>query len=86
MCEAKKYPRNPNPRIDSCMRPWIRLLESLGVENIVACCCGHSKYPATIVLRKLTGFYEAFSNTKINRKRKFYKRDSEGVYFIPEVC
>jgi hypothetical protein len=28
---------------------------------------------------------EFFSKTKIPRKTRFYKRDKQGVFFIPEV-
>lgn len=67
--------------------------------KIVACCCGHGKYPMTILVRgKLvnpnTVFINPFkkntiidicSNKLIPRKRRFYKRDKEGYYYIPET-
>lgn len=54
----------------------------------LASCCGHNRYPKTIVVRFRAdkGFvFEYFSGVIIPRKRRFYKRDKEGYYFIPEV-
>ena len=52
----------------------------------VACCCGHGKYPMTIVLKDLSGVvYELFSGIKIPRTRNFYKKDKQGIYYIPEL-
>jgi hypothetical protein len=45
----------------------------------------------TIVVRGTTisdveGFSDLFSETIIPRTRKFYKKDKNGIYYIPEVC
>jgi len=50
-------------------------------------CCGHKKYyPTIIVSHPLTEKrYEIFSGLEIPRKKKFYKRDKTGEYYIPEV-
>ena len=64
--------------------------------KIVACCCGHQeefkgKYPMTIVCEyydRKSGhqtFIEFISGKEIPRTRRFYKRDKQGVYYIPEV-
>lgn len=83
MCKWSKW---GNTRIDPCMRPLIKYLRSLHV-NTLACCCGHGKYPMTIVA--LCGFgqepCEILSGVWIPRKKRFYKRDKEGIYYIPEV-
>ena len=90
MCEAKRYKSGkPNPRIDKCMRNAIAALSCSGVK-ILACCCGHSKYHMSIGYSpaKVNGepiIFELFSGKMIRRKRKFYKRDKEGYYYIPEV-
>jgi hypothetical protein len=65
-----------------------RLIKYLNVfsEKPIACCCGHGKYPMTIVARlKYFGVVELLSGTSIPRKKKFYKRDKQGYYYIPEV-
>lgn len=44
------------------------------------------KYPMTIVCKDKNGrVYELFSNVTIKRKKRFYRLDDEGYYFIPEV-
>jgi len=71
-------------RIDKCMRSKILDLISRGY-NTVGCCCGHSKYPETIICVGKNGAYEYNSKTKIPRKKRFYKKDSNGYYYIPEI-
>ena len=86
MCKWNKW---GDTRIDPCMRSFMENL-SLAFEktdyNILACCCGHGKYPMTIVVglgRNLR--YEIVSGKYIPRKKKFYKKDKQGYYYIPEV-
>lgn len=80
-----------NPRvIDECMRKSIATLTIIFKHinfKILACCCGHNRYPITIVYRIpiLKTNYELFSGKIINRKKKFYYKDKEGYYFIPET-
>jgi len=75
-----------NPRkIDECM---INLIDSLQIYNVPtrACCCGHGKYPMTIIVQTCDGrFFEICHNKFIPRKRRFYKKDKQGYYYIPEV-
>lgn len=51
----------------------------------IASCCGHGKYPMTIVEHHCNGAFEILSRNYIPRTRKIYKRDLEGYYYIPEV-
>ena len=55
----------------------------------VASCCGHDKYPMTIIVEYVHNgikvYREILSNKIINRKRNFYKRDNEGYYYILEI-
>ncbi len=89
MCKKTNY-KIPNPRIDKCMEKLIRALRLYGIDTL-ACCCGHGKYPMTIVHRHnsndfLNGnIYDFISGWRIPRKRNFYKRDKQGYYYIPEV-
>ena len=54
--------------------------------KIVACCCGHKKYPMTIVAKDGNGMVlELCSGIYLKRKRNFYKRDKQGYYYIPET-
>lgn len=92
MCELNKY---GDRRIDPCLNYLIRLLNKAPKIETVACCCGHGKYPLTIVIKGKTWddktkkfidcFIEVISKSIIFRKKKFYKRDSEGYHYIPEA-
>jgi hypothetical protein len=84
MCEWNKW---GDTRIDPCMKYLIRNLNlSFNDLRTVACCCGHGKYPMTILVKDRFGnVYDLVSCEIINRKRRFYKRDSEGYYYIPET-
>jgi len=89
MCKTKRYKGTSNTRIDKCMKDCIHTLEVMSSEShikTVACCCGHGKYPMTIVVKNKSGWcWDLISGIDIPRKRNFYKRDSEGYYYIPEV-
>jgi len=87
MCKVKAYHKTSNTRIDKCMRHLCGFIEKHTVYKVKACCCGHNKYPATLVIHMI-GFdtlIEVFSNTIIRRARNIYKRDKEGYYYIPEI-
>jgi len=87
MCKATKYHGTSNTRIDKCMRPLIKWLK--GNWTVVACCCGHNKYSMTVIVKYCYNgvpvFKDLFTHTTIPRSRNFYKRDEEGIYYIPEV-
>ena len=88
MCKAKLYKNGkPNSRIDKCM---MTIIDNLNIAlkegvKIVGCCCGHGKYPMTIIVASMFTHYDLISGEHIPRKRKFYKKDNQGYYFIPEV-
>jgi len=88
MCKKTKYHGTSNTRIDKCMKPLIQWLKSCDYDT-VACCCGHDKYPMTVIVKEMrTGipkYWELFSDTHIPRNRKFYKKDKQGYYYIPEI-
>ncbi|KKL85456.1 hypothetical protein LCGC14_1954610, partial [marine sediment metagenome] len=48
MC--KFSPKSGLKRIDPCMRDLINALKQQGIETL-GCCCGHGKYPMTIIYR-----------------------------------
>jgi len=81
MCKWSKW---GDTRIDSCMRELIKNLKREGIKTL-ACCCGHGKYPQTIVIDS-DEFYplEICQGVYITRSRRFYKRDKQGIYYIPE--
>lgn len=54
--------------------------------KVLASCCGHKKYPMTIVIDWMPKYrMEICTDTPIPRKRKFYKKDKQSYYYIPEV-
>ena len=86
MCKLKKY-KTSNTRIDECMRIFIQNLNMFRDSQIriLACCCGHGKYPMTVIIDAKHGIYDLISGKTIPRKRRFYKKDKQGYYYIPEV-
>lgn len=83
MC--KFNPKNRGRRMDKCMR---QLIESLNIFDVrtVACCCGHGRYPMTIVAESGGDYFELLSGMMIERSKRFYRRDKKGYYYIPEAC
>jgi hypothetical protein len=82
MC--KFNPKNDSRFIDPCIKVLIDSLQHFGIETL-SCCCGHGKYPMTIVVKSGYGPFELVSGTPIPRKKKFYFKDKQGVYYIPET-
>ncbi len=83
MCKLNK--KSGLKRIDPCMKELLGHIHGW----VVACCCGHGKYPMTII--KKMGLsnnpynLEIVSGKVISRKSRFYKKDKQGYYYIPEV-
>lgn len=72
-------------RVDACLVNRLEFLNQHGIKTLGSC-CGHGRYPMTIVIEDdERGMVEIVSNTDIPRKKRFYKKDSKGHYFIPEV-
>ncbi len=80
MC--KFNPKNDSRRIDLCLKILIEHIEDNC--NTKACCCGHGKYPMTIVCEMNGEYFDIVSGKDIPRKKKFYKKDKQGYYYIPE--
>jgi hypothetical protein len=85
MC--KFNPSNEGRRMDKCMENLICNLNMSLKDGLktVACCCGHGKYSMSILIQdKYGNVWDMCSNNILNRKTRFYRRDEEGVYYIPE--
>jgi len=85
MCKWSKW---GNTRIDPCMEHIIKFINFSTNLKTVMCCCGHNKYPMTIVVKNENNNFqfELISNTYLDsEKKRFYKKDKQGVYYIPEV-
>lgn len=93
MC--KWIPSGEN-RIDPCMKDNLQFLQKFGF-NILASCCGHDLYPSTIVYQNSKGekfaaivpktlpAYLLQQTVRMPRKKRFYKRDKSGMFYIPEI-
>jgi len=80
-----KWSKPNNRKIDPEFKEGIRLLNKSGITTLGSC-CGHGKYKPTIIVESNMGInMELFSGTFIPRKRKFYKSDGKGYFYIPEV-
>jgi len=73
-------------RVDKCLENLIDFINTHSHYRTLGCCCGHSKYPMTIVVQPSVGEkFELLSNIIIPRKKRFYIKDKYGYYYIPEV-
>lgn len=86
MCKKCNRLHNNNNRRDVCMQKLCSLINETTNYKTLASCCGHGKYPMTIIVTRGYGNpIEWFSQIEIPRKRNFYKRDKQGYFYIPEV-
>jgi hypothetical protein len=69
------------------MKKLIKNINLIKKEHfkIIASCCGHGKYPMTIiVLDEGYAIWDLVSGINIPRTRNLYKKDKQGYYYIPE--
>ena len=72
MCKKQKGLHN---RIDKCMTKLIEALNREGYKTYGSC-CGHGKYPMTIIMRDANTIkYDFISGKRIYRDKKYYKKD-----------
>lgn len=79
--------RGKNIRLDNCIASLVnRLNVNMGLLTLGSC-CGHGKYPMTIVAyhKQLHVNYDFISGRTIPRAKKFYLKDKDGLYYIPET-
>jgi len=68
------------------MEKICQLIDNETSYKTLGSCCGHGKYPMTIVVTKGYGNpIEYFSKIEISRSRRFYSKDREGIFYIPEL-
>lgn len=77
---------NCSAKIDECLYKDVMRLNKLGKPTL-ASCCGHGRYKKSIVIlcRDDITRKEYYSNKIIPRWNRFYRKDKEGYYFIPEI-
>ena len=74
-------------RIDPEIMTDVQHINKFTPFKTLGSCAGHGIYPPTIVVEHIRTKhkFEWFSGISIPRKTRFYVRDSNGEYFIPEV-
>ncbi len=77
-------------RLDKCMHDIIQSLSYHGYIT-VGCCCGHGRYPMTIICQVSSNkklFFDLISGKDVKNKIGGgpYKSDKQGYFYIPEVC
>lgn len=93
MCQKQHY---CNRKIDDCIQKSVKEInnDKFGRFKTLLSCCGHNKYSRTIIVKNkgsqcifewytgipLENFYK---NGKI--RKRFYRKDKEGYYFLPEA-
>jgi len=80
-------------RMDKCMKKLCKLLDSHPSITVLGSCCGHGKYPPSIIVKSREQYdskikfkiIDLITHIEIPRKRNFYKKDKKGYYYIPEI-
>lgn len=96
MC-LKIISKGSSNKIDPCLVAEIELLKTKEFNRkfqTIMSCCGHGKYPKTLIVKNIASgcvfeWYSGVSLTETKRtdsRAPFYKRDSQGYYYIPEIC
>ena len=87
MCKISAYKEKPKSRIDRCLVNLIKRLNESDYIVTLASCCGHGKYPLTIVCKDMITkrIFELNTDITIPRTRNFYKADGHGYWYIPEI-
>jgi hypothetical protein len=93
MCQKKSY---CNREIDECIRKSVEEINNDKFERFQTrlSCCGHGKYTKTIIVKNKRSqhVFEWFSGIPLENyyrngklRKKWYKKDEEGYYYLPEV-
>ena len=97
MCEKKRYCAR---EIDPCIQAEVKLINNKlkdmsTIGKTILSCCGHGKYHKTILiylqvtdgLKVYPLVFDNISHVILSRERKrtYYRKDSEGYYYIPQV-
>ena len=84
LCKPRQYSKLKYAKVDRCIAPLVAMLNLNGIQT-VGCCCGHNEYKPSIMIKKGKKVFDLFSGEVVLRKRRYYKTDKQGYYYIPEV-
>lgn len=94
MCNSRNSTRTPFQKgretewkkVDRCLSNLLCFINGNTSFRTLGSCCGHGKYDMSIVCRTPFGFnIDICSGEIIPRKKRFYVKDEEGYYYIPET-
>lgn len=94
MCNSRNSKRTPFiysgevkwKKVDRCLSGLLCFINGNTSFRTLGSCCGHNRYHMSIVCKSPFGFIvDICSGEIIPRTRNFYRMDSEGHYYIPEV-
>jgi len=94
MCQSRNSKKTPfrsgegiiYKKVDKCLSGLLCFINGNTSFKTLGSCCGHGRYPVSIVCKSPFGFIvEICSGKIIPRTRKFYKKDENGYYYIPEM-
>ena len=71
-------------KVDECISDEIYKWLMIGYITLGSC-CGHGIYPQTIVLKNGSSGLVVPQGIVIERKKRFYRKDEQGYYYIPET-
>lgn len=87
MCKS-----HSDTKIDKCMKKIVKFINEQTRFQTIMCCCGHNKYPPSLIVidSRVAKFCNSptdiFSGFQFKHgQRRFYKKDKEGYYHIPEL-
>lgn len=71
--------------VDKCLEFLIPIINETR-WNTLGACCGHHKYPMTIIAQNEHGeIFEIVSGKRIPRTKRFYVKNKNGYYYVPET-
>ena len=77
---------------DKCMKGLIKFIKDKTRFDPIMSCCGHGRYAPSLIVRDpaVAEFsrcpFDIFSGVQFkHNQKKFYKKDKDGYYFIPEI-
>ena len=81
-----KWSKPNNRRIDPEIKHLVNWINKNTFFKTLGSCCGHGKYHSTIIIKSRRGYVtDLISGVMISRKKRFYFKDKNGYYYIPEV-
>ena len=73
-------------KVDKCLSGLLCFINGNTSFRTLGSCCGHGRYLMSIVCKSPFGhIVDICSGEIIPRKTRFYIKDSEGYYYIPEA-